>query len=419
MSEVPVSFEFDLAIAGGGLVGASLALALAPLGLRIALIEAVEPAAAGGEHPSFDERTTALANGTVRVFRSLDVWRHMQREATAIRRIHVSEQGRFGVARIDAAEQGLEALGYVLPNRVIGAGLWAGLAHVSGVEIFAPAKVLGTALEVDRRTLTLERGGEALTIGARLVVAADGARSVIREQAGIAAERWDYGQTAIIATLTTQRFHDHVAYERFTPDGPLAVLPLSDGRCGLVWIRRPDEAARLLALPDAGFLAELEAAFGFRLGRLLRVGVRHAYDLALSRAGRHVAPRLAIVGNAAQTLHPIAGQGFNLGLRDAACLAEVIADALAAGQVDVGAEPVLRAYADWRDQDQRRIVAFTDGLVRVFAAPLGAMRGLRSLGLLAFDALPPAKAALSRLSVGAAGRVPKLARGVPLARGGA
>jgi 2-octaprenyl-6-methoxyphenol hydroxylase len=413
MTETLQPREFDVAIAGGGLVGASLALALAPLGLRVALVEAV--ASGSVEHPSFDERTTALANGTVRVFRSLDVWRHMQREATAIRRIHVSEQGRFGVARIDAAEQGLDALGYVLPNRVIGAALWERLRRVSGVETFAPAKVTTTALASDRRTLGIERDGEAFEIEARLVVAADGARSVIREQSGVAAEHWEYGQTAIIATLTTQRFHDHVAYERFTPDGPIAVLPLADGRCGIVWTRRPEEAVRTLALSDDEFLVELQAAFGYRLGRLLRIGTRHSYPLALSRSERHVAPRLAIVGNAAQSLHPIAGQGFNLGLRDAASLAEVIADAMAAGGTDAGDDATLRAYASWRDEDRQRIVAFTDGLVRLFGSPLGPLRGLRSLGLLAFDAFPPAKAAMARLSVGAAGRIPRLARGVPLA----
>jgi len=413
MTETLKPGEFDVAIAGGGLVGASLALALAPLGLKVALVEAVAPGSV--EHPSFDERTTALANGTVRVFRSLDVWRHMQREATAIRRIHVSEQGRFGVARIDAAEQGLDALGYVLPNRVIGAALWEGLRRVSGVETFAPAKAAATGLASDRRTLGIERAGETFEIEARLVVAADGARSVIREQSGVAAEHWEYGQTAIIATLTTQRFHDHVAYERFTPDGPIAVLPLADGRCGIVWTRRPDEAVRTLALPDDEFLVELQAAFGYRLGRLLRIGTRYSYPLALSRSERHVAPRLAIVGNAAQSLHPIAGQGFNLGLRDAASLAEVIADAMAAGGTDVGDEATLRAYASWRDEDRQRIVAFTDGLVRLFGSPLGPLRGLRSMGLLAFDAFPAAKAAMARLSVGAAGRIPRLARGVPLA----
>lgn len=406
--------EYDLAISGGGLVGASLALALAPLGLKIALIEAVPQG--GSAHPSFDERTTALANGSVRVFRGLGVWQHMAREATPIHRIHVSDQGRFGVARIDAAEQGLESLGCVLPNRVMGAALWEGLRAAQRVQVIAPARVVATALEPGWRTLRVERnGGESVDLRARLVVAADGARSTLREHAGIAAKHWDYSQTAIISTMTTQRFHDHTAYERFTPDGPIAVLPLADGRCGLVWTRRPEEAARLLELPDPEFLAELQAAFGFRLGRLLRIGLRHSYDLALSRSERHVAERLAIVGNAAQGLHPIAGQGFNLGLRDAASLAEVLADALADGATDVGVADSLAAYARWREEDRRRIVAFTDGLVRLFGSPLGLLRGLRSVGLLAFDSLPAAKSAMARLSVGAAGRIPRLARGVPLA----
>jgi 2-octaprenyl-6-methoxyphenol hydroxylase len=230
----------------------------------------------------------------------------------------------------------------------------------------------------------------------------------------VGAEHWAYEQTAVVATMTTQRFHDHVAYERFTAEGPIAVLPLADGRCGIVWTRRPEEAGRLVALDDATFLAELQRAFGFRLGRLLRVGARHAYPLALSRSTAHTGERLAIVGNAAQSLHPIAGQGFNLGLRDAASLAEVLADARAAGETDAGAAAALEAYSQWREEDRRGIVAFTDGLVRLFGNPLGVVRGLRSAGLLAFDAFPPAKSALSRLSVGAAGRVPRLARGVPL-----
>ena len=404
--------DCDLAISGGGLVGASLALALAPIGLRIAVVEAVTPGTGG--HPSYDERTTALANGTVRTFQGLGVWRHMQREATPIRRIHVSEQGRFGVARIDAAEQGLESLGCVLPNRVIGAALWEGLRSAAGVEVVSPATVISTTPGNDARVLAIEHEGRPLEICARLVVAADGARSAVREQAGIASERWDYGQTAIVTTMTAQRFHDHVAYERFTPDGPIAVLPLADGRCGVVWTRRPEDAARLLALPDDEFLAEFQSAFGFRLGRLLRVGARYSYELAMSRSERHVGPRIAIVGAAAQGLHPIAGQGFNIGLRDAACLAEVIADGRASGCADVGDAALLDNYASWREQDQRRIVAFTDGLVRVFGTPLGVMRGLRSLGLQAFDVFPPAKAAMASLSVGAAGRVPRLARGVPL-----
>jgi 2-octaprenyl-6-methoxyphenol hydroxylase len=406
--------DYDLAIVGGGLVGASLALSLAPLGLRIVLLEAVPPVQ-GEQHPSFDERTTALANGTVRAFKTLGVWAAMERESAPIRKIHVSDQGRFGTARIDAAEQGLEALGYVVPNRVIGAALWQGLARAQGVEVIAPAQVTANELDGATRTIRYDSNGASHALTARLVVAADGVRSVVREQAGIEADHLEYEQVALTAVMTTQRFHDYVAYERFTEDGPIAILPLTDGRCGMVWTRKPEDVARLLALPDDEFLREFQAAFGFRLGRFVRIGQRASYNLMLSRSDRHIAQRLAVVGNAAQGLHPIAGQGFNLGLRDAMSLAEVIADQRVAGVLDAGDADLLQAYADWRESDRRRIVQFTDGLVRLFASPLGVLRGLRSLGLLAFDVLPPAKSALARLSVGAAERVPRLARGVPLA----
>ena len=415
-AEPPGDLEADLAIVGGGLVGASLALALAPLGLRIVVLEAQPQGTA--DQPSFDERTTALANGSVRVFETLGVWSRMEREAAPIRRIHVSEQGRFGVARIDAAEQGLAALGYVVPNRVIGEGLYDGLNRSNAVRVLAPARVRSTSMGEDRRCLQVEHEGQTRNLCARLVVAADGANSIVREQAGVSAQRTDYEQTAIISTMTTQRFHDHIAYERFTSDGPIAVLPLQDGRCGVVWTRRPDEATRLLALDDEAFLSGLQDAFGFRLGRLLKIGQRHAYELSLSRSEAHYAERLAVVGNAAQGLHPIAGQGFNLGLRDAVSLAEVLSDAIAAGPCDPGDETLLRDYAAWRGEDRRRIVGFTDGLVRLFGMPLGVVRGMRGLGMLAFDSFPPAKNAMARLSVGAAGRVPRLARGVPLKRAG-
>src|SRR5512139_180539 len=195
--------EFDLAIAGGGLVGASLALALAPLGLRIALLEAVAPGT-GDTHPSFDERTTALANGTIRAFRTLGVWAGMQREAAPIRRIHVSEQGRFGTARIDAAEQGLEALGYVVPNRVIGAALWEGLSHQPAVSVIAPARVVGSELAERSRILRYEVAGEVRSLRTRLLVAADGIHSVTRDQSGIGAQHIEYDHVAITAVLVAQ-----------------------------------------------------------------------------------------------------------------------------------------------------------------------------------------------------------------------
>jgi 2-octaprenyl-6-methoxyphenol hydroxylase len=407
--------KVDVAIAGGGLVGASLALALSSLKLKVALIEA-HPFGTT-DQPSFDDRTTALSNGSRRIFDGIGVWSLIEREATPIRRIHVSDQGRFAFARIDAREQHLEALGYVVTNRVMGAALWQRLQE-EAVTLLAPARVIDAELAPESRSLRCEAGSEAtVTVDARLVVAADGAQSVVRQAAGVGATTWDYGQHALIANVFTQRFHDHVAYERFTAEGPLALLPLSEARVGLVWTFAPDVAAQMQTLGDAEFLERLQRAFGFRLGRFTKVGARHVYPLALTRSDEHVAPRLAVVGNAAQALHPIAGQGFNLGLRDAASLAEVLADALHAapgGEIDAGDGLLLERYRQWRETDRRRIVGFTDGLVRLFTQPFGPVKLVRDVGMLAFDLLPQAKDALSQLSLGAAGRIPRLARGARL-----
>lgn len=404
--------DCDVAIVGGGMVGASLALALAGLPLRVVVVEAVPPEA--DAQPSFDARTIALSNGTRRIFQGLGAWDEIARGATPIRRIHVSDRGRFGTARLDAAEQDLPALGYVVENRHVGAALWRRLRAAGRTTLLSPATVTDLATEDDRVRLTLSGAGAgATTLTARLVVAADGAHSIVRRRSNVDAERWDYGQTAVIANVVTERFHEHTAYERFTDTGPIAILPIADGRCVCIWTHAPEAAKETLALDDATFLARLQERFGWRLGRFLKVGQRLSYPLALTRSDALEAPRVAIIGNAAQGLHPIAGQGFNLGLRDAATLAEVIADGLAAGG-DPGDPDVLARHAAWRAQDRGALVAFTDGLVRVFGSPFAPVRAARTLGLLAFDVSPFAKASLSKLSLGFAGRLPRLARGLPL-----
>jgi 2-octaprenyl-6-methoxyphenol hydroxylase len=409
VSTHPETDVYDLLICGGGLVGASLALMLKPLGLRVALIEAVK--FAGAAHPSFDERTTALSNGSRRVFEAIGVWPLLQGAATPIKRIHISDQGRFGFARLSAEEQGLAALGHVVPNRQMGAALWQRLQQEQ-IEVIAPARVLQLSAADDTRRVTVEMNGRTRELRARLIVAADGAQSLLRDAAGIANTQWDYGQSAIISNALTQRFHDHVA---FTPRGPLAVLPLSDARVGLIWTVASDQAEATMAWPDEEFLRNFQQEFGFRLGRFLKVGARHAYPLSLIRAQQHCAPRLAVLGNAAQMLHPIAGQGLNLGLRDAASLAELIADAQRFDPAfDAGAIELLDNYAAWRQEDSKRIVAFTDTLVRVFKQPLGLIKFARNAGLLAFDLMPMAKDAMAQLSMGASGRIPRLARGAPL-----
>jgi 2-octaprenyl-6-methoxyphenol hydroxylase len=404
----------DIAVCGGGLVGASLAIALAQLQLDVVLIEAARPGAPG--QPSFDDRTTALSNGSRRIFEQLGVWSLIEREATPIRRIHISDQGRFGFARIDAAEQKLAALGFVVVNRGLGAALWRRLEEAQ-VRVLAPARIEQMQAIAGARVIDCDLGDDVRTrVTARLAIAADGAKSAVREAAGVSATTWDYDSVALTTNVFSQRFHDHVAYERFTPAGPIALLPMSEGRVGLVWTVAPALAAKLAALPDPEFLMRLQDAFGFRLGRFTRVGVRQQYPLSLTRSADHIAERMAVVGNAAQALHPIAGQGFNLGLRDAASLAEVLADGLAASgaEFDPGDGLTLERYREWRQADRGRIVGFTDGLVRLFTQPFGPAKTLRDLGLLAFDLLPAAKDAMSQLSLGAAGRIPKLARGTGL-----
>ena len=410
--------SFDIAIVGGGMVGASLAVALQGLDVRVALIEAVPHDAAS--QPSFDERTTALSNGSRRILETLGVWPAVAAAATPIAKIHVSDQGHFGFARIDAKEQGLRALGYVVANRALGAALWSKLGDRDDLRVYCPAKV--SRLTPGERSVelgVLEASGVESSIRAQLVIAADGVESAVRGAFGVSADVRDYEQTAVITTVLPRRFHDHVAYERFTAMGPLALLPLNDGRCTLVLALNRTLAESAMSWSDEEFLAEVQRRFGFRLGRFLKVGRRVPYPLALSRAKRTSAGRCAIIGNAAQGLHPVAGMGFNLGLRDVACLAELIAEHCGeqSGNPplrDFGASALLSAYDAWRAADRNEIIAFTDGLVRLFANPLGAVRRLRNVGLLAFDLLPPAKAALSSLSTGGAGRIPKLARGVAL-----
>jgi 2-octaprenyl-6-methoxyphenol hydroxylase len=401
--------EFDVAIVGGGMVGASCALALAGTGRSVVLIEGIAPDSAA--QPSFDERTTALGNASRRIFEGLGVWERLRPQAAAIRAIHVSEAGRFGFARLKAEAQGIDAFGYVVANRVIGAALWSALANAAGVSARVPARPQSVEIAPDAVTLTIvDAAGERERLKARVVVAADGAHSVVRAAAGIAASVEDYGQVALVVNVKADRPHDGTAFERFTTAGPLAVLPLQDGSFTVVWTVAPQDAARLLALHDAAFLEELQARFGWRAGRFVRVGRRASYALNLTRAAASVALRTALIGNAAQALHPVAGQGFNLGLRDAAMLAELIA----AGDEDPGAAALLRQFADWRASDRSGVIRFTDGLIKLFGDGRRSVGVLRNLGLLLFDLAPPAKSALARVSAGFGGPTPRLARGLGL-----
>ncbi len=393
------------------MVGASLALALAATARRVLLIEAHVPDS--NAQPSFDDRTTALGNGSRRVLETLGVWPHLAAHAAQVTEIRVSDAGHAGAARLQAAEQGLEALGYVVPNRQLGLALWQQLAARPSIAIRNPARLSELRLDADLARLTINAaragGGVSESIEARVVVAADGAQSLVRAAAGIGAEVEDYEQVAVVVHVATDMAATGIAFERFTATGPLAVLPLTDGRYTVVWTLAPDRARDMCALDAAAFSAALQQDFGWRIGRIVRVGARAAYPLRLSRAERMTGTRTVLVGNAAQALHPVAGQGFNLGLRDAALLAEILAAA-----PDPGTPAVLECYERRREADRRGMIGFTDGLVRLFGSDRPALAVARNLGLALFDLAPGAKRAMSRLSWGFGGDTPRLLRGLPV-----
>lgn len=410
MSPAPQSH--DVIISGGGMVGASLAAALAALPVRVALVEAVPFASAA--QPSFDERTTALSRTSQRILGGIGAWEQAGPQACGISRIHVSERGRFGTAVIDGEEQGVGELGYVVANRVLGAALWSRIGRAANIDVFCPGSLGAPRASAQAIAVELAAAGRAAPLVGRLLVVADGAGSGLRRELGIEATERSYGQTAIVGNVAIgERASGGTAYERFTADGPVALLPFQDGRYIFVMARSPEAAEAAMAMPDPAFLDLLQQAFGRRLGRFARLGRRSAYPLSLVRASRLAADRAVVIGNAAHGLHPVAGQGYNLGLRDAATLAEVIADAVRAGE-DPGAPAALARYGAWRSSDQRNVVAFTDGLIRLFELPQAGLGAARGLGLALFDLLPGAKRALARHTMGMAGNLTRLARGLPL-----
>jgi 2-octaprenyl-6-methoxyphenol hydroxylase len=447
-----MKYNFDILIIGGGLVGASLACALRESTLRIGVIEAV-PLAASSQ-PSYDDRTLALAWGSKKIFEGMGVWNGLAPEATPIERIHISDRGHFGVTRLSATEAGLPALGYVVANRALGVVLLKTMQASKNIEWLCPAEMQEIRLRPESATVTInyvpspftgegQDGGERhqklmtshphpnpppsrgresdshsrksmnKTLTARLVIAADGAHSAVRAALGIEADRTEYCQSAVVTTVTAGEPHGNTAYERFTDTGPLALLPLRKNECAVVWSAKEAEVPTILGWSDVEFLNQLQDRFGDRLGAFTRPGKRAAYPLALTRVQEQVRERLALIGNAAHTVHPVAGQGFNLGLRDVASIAEILTDAMHAGE-DIGSLAVLRRYAGWRQRDNLITAGFTNGLIRVFSNNAFPLTFLRNAGLLAVDLMPGVKRGFVRVTSGLSGRLPRLARGLPL-----
>jgi 2-octaprenyl-6-methoxyphenol hydroxylase len=403
--------DYDLVIVGGGLIGGSLACAASTTGLRIALVEAVS--AEAPRQPSYDERVIALSWGSRQILDAIGLWGDMEADAAPIHQVHISDRGHFGFSHLDRAELGVEALGYVVPARTLGALIRAGLAKAAGVDLLCPARLTGQRVHANGVDLEVETETGSRNFSTCLLVAADGGDSAIRKGLGIQATERSYRHDAVITTITPDRPQPGVAFERFTESGPLALLPMTQGRYSVVWTCREGETPGILDLSDPDFLSRLQGRFGHRLGRLANPAPRRAYPLNLLLIRETARPRVVLIGNAAHTLHPVAGQGFNLGLRDVAALAEVLADAAATGD-DPGSATVLDAYRHWRAGDQREVAWLTDGLARLFVNPWLPLRLTRGAGLIGLDLAGPARRALARRLMGVGGRMPRLARGLPL-----
>lgn len=391
--------EFDILILGGGLVGSSLACALEGRGYRIGLVEASLPSVAP---PGFDERKLALAAASVNALTALGVLSDGA-ALSPLRRIHVSSAGDFGVVRLEAGDSGRESFGGVVTARELGLALERRLASLADLHMLRPDTVIGVQAQPDFVSVRLRREREERSVTASLLVAADGTRSFARGALGIAVQEHDYQQTLLVCSVATDRASDGTAYERFTRQGPVALLPMGQ-EYGAICAVPGAEAEAIMAMGDGDYADYFQGRFGWRAGRIERVGRRSAYPIVRVLAESLVGQRAILAGNAAQTIHPIGAQGFNLGLRDALTLAELLGDG------DPGSADLLDAYVAARREDRERTLAFSDGLARSTANPSLPMQVMRSFGLMALAHVPGLSSPLVAGAMGFRGRVPRLAR---------
>ena len=399
----------ELVVAGGGLNGLLLGIACAGAGLGVAVVDREDPERMVGE--AFDGRASAIAYGSRLVFDGVGLWPEIAAEAEPIREIRVADDDSPLYLHYDHRELDPETpLGYIVENRVLRRVLIERARSLPNLRLLAPRTVAGMMATAGRAAVTLADG---TVLGTRLVVAADGKDSPLRKAAGIDVVEWKYPQTGIVTTVQHERPHGGIAIEHFLPAGPFAILPMTGNRSSLVWTEAAGLAPRLLALPEAEFRAELRARFGDFLGAIEPVGPRWSYPLALLQAERYTARRLALIGEAGHVIHPIAGQGLNIGIRDVAALAEAIVDARRLG-LDIGDDGVLERYQRWRRADALLLAAVTDGLNRLFSNEIPPVRLARDVGLAIVNRLPPLKRMLMRHAMGTLGDLPRLARGEAL-----
>ena len=405
--------KFDLAIVGGGMSGVTAAICYAQLGLSVALIEAVEPEL--DTSPSFDQRAIALSAASVAIYQSLGLWAAIQPLACPIETIHVSDRGHYGFTRLKASDHQVEALGQVIPLDLAGPVLWRQASQQKSITTFCPAKVVETTQSDDYCLLELDileqESAIKRRIRASLVLAADGTFSQIAAKNEIQIKRHSYDQHAVIANIETQKPHLNRAFERFTASGPLALLPLTHNRMSLVWCQKPDQIDGVMAYDDSEFCDALQQAFGYRLGKIERVSKRFQYPLSLHLAESHYHGRTLLLGNAAHTLHPIAGQGFNLGLRDIAALNDLLIGALES-QTDIGASALLQNFVDSRQSDWRQTILATDTLTRIFSSNFLPWITARTKSMNLVNLLPIAKYQLASAAMGYNLRSSRLARGI-------
>lgn len=397
----------DIAIVGGGVIGTTLALALSSSNLRIALIESTAPLN-GWPADSVDSRVFAITRASQRMFEALEVWPSIvAQRISPFREMHVWDSRGPGEIHFDSAEIGEGTLGYIAENRVLHRALVERLPHVENIKWYCPATMTDVQRD-DKGVMLYLNTGQVLE--ARLVVGADGNRSLLRKALNIDTLGWEYDQLALVATVKTEFPHRETAWQRFLPSGPLAFLPLQDELCSIVWSATLERAQNLLELDDRSFCAELAHAFDHKLGRIEWIGPRLSFPLTLQHARRYIDKYAALVGDAAHTVHPLAGQGINLGLLDAAALAEVISDAHRAGK-NFADTSTLRRYERWRKGDNLLTLGVLDGFKRLFASPQPAVSLARNMGMTLMNAIGPAKSLIMQRATGQMGDLPKLAKG--------
>lgn len=398
----------DVLIVGGGLIGGPLAVALASAGVTVAVVDAEDPARAKDE--TFDGRASAIALAPRKALAAIGLWPAIAPFAAAIEQIRVSDGHSPLFLHYDHRAIGDDPFGWIVENRAIRTALGRRLADLPSARVFAPARLSSLKREAGEVRARLEDGTE---ISAALAVAADGRASPTRRSAGIGVTKWAYGQTAIVCTVAHARGHHNIAHEHFLPAGPFAILPLPGNRSSVVWTEKAHLAPAILGQDDESFLAELASRFGDFLGDLSLEGPRFSYPLSLQFADAYTAHRLALVGDAAHGMHPVAGQGMNMGLRDVAALAEVLVDAKRLG-LDPGHGSVLAQYARWRRFDNLLMLGLTDTLVRLFSNKRPMLRLARDIGLAAVDRAGPVKRFFMRHAMGLVGDLPRLLKGQAL-----